>query len=123
MVPKVEVLEHVDHVVAAVFVLFPQVVEDSHLHQSLVMEPFLVPDYFYGHVFVGHVIQSPDDLAEAALPDHLQDFVSVADVVVENLQQVGLMIVCVEENVIWFNCAFPVRYKSFIETDPVLPLP
>lgn len=86
MVPKVEVVEHVDDVVRLVLVLQPQVVQHAHLHQRLVVEPLLVPDDLDGHLVPGAVVQRPDHLPEGALADHFEDFVSVRYVVVDLLR-------------------------------------
>lgn len=50
MVPKVEVIQHMYDVVCLVLVFEPQVVQNSHFHQRLVMEPFLITDNLYGHL-------------------------------------------------------------------------
>lgn len=86
MIPEVEVIQHVNDVVLAVLVLGPQVVEDAHLDERLVVEALLVADDLDGHVLVGAVVQRADHLPEAALADHLEDLVAVADVVVGNLE-------------------------------------
>ena len=39
---KVEIIQHVDHVVQPVLVPPPQMVQNADLHQSLVMKPLLV---------------------------------------------------------------------------------
>lgn len=88
MIPEVEVLQHVDDVVVAVLILFPQVVQDADLDQRLVVEPLLVPYYLYGDMFVGHVVQGSDDLPETALAYYFQDLVAIADMVVQNLEQI-----------------------------------
>lgn len=93
MVPEVKVVEHVYHVVRPVGVLFPQLVQYPHLDEGLVVEALLVADDFDCHVLVGFVVQRPDDLAEAALADDLEDFVPVADVVVDHLVVAAVVVV------------------------------
>jgi hypothetical protein len=85
MVPKVEILQHVNDVVIAILVFLSEVVEYADLHQSRMMESLFVPDDLDGDVLVGHVIERSDDLSEATLSDNFQNFVSVADVIVQNL--------------------------------------
>jgi hypothetical protein len=46
MAAEVKVVQHVDDVVQAVLVPPPQVVQDADLHQSLVMESFLIPAWY-----------------------------------------------------------------------------
>lgn len=87
MVPKVEVVQHVYHVVRLVLVLQPQVVEHAHLHQRLVVEPLLVADDLDGHQRAGAVIHRAYDLTEGTLADDLEDLVSVCYVVVNLLQR------------------------------------
>lgn len=62
-------------------------VEYADLHQSRMVESLFVPDDLDGDVLVGHVIERSDDLSEATLPDNFQNFVSVADVIVQNLNK------------------------------------
>ena len=42
VVSEVEVVQHVDDVVGALLVSAPQVIQNLHLHQSLLVEPLLV---------------------------------------------------------------------------------
>lgn len=87
VIPKVEIVEHVDYVVRLVGVLLAQLVEDSHLNECLMMEPLLVADDFDCHILIGFVIQRPDDLSEAPLANHLQYLVAIAYVVMNNLRE------------------------------------
>lgn len=43
VVAEVEVLQHVYHIVAAVRILLPQVVQDPHFYQRLVVKSLLIP--------------------------------------------------------------------------------
>lgn len=88
VVAEVEVVQHVDDVVTAVLVLLPQMVQYPDFHQGLVMEPLLVPDDLDRHVLVGHVVERLYHLAEAALSDHLEDLVSITDVIMQHLRQI-----------------------------------
>ena len=93
MIAEVEIIEHVYHVVRSVHVLLAQFVQYPNLDEGLVVEAFLVPDDFDCHVLIGFVVQRPDDLTEAALADDLEDFVPVADVVVDHLVVAAVVIV------------------------------
>lgn len=86
MVPEVEVLEHVYHIVQRVFVLLPEMIQDPDLDQRLVVKPFFVPDDLDGHMLICFVVQGSDDLSEAALADHLEDFVPIRYMIMENLE-------------------------------------
>lgn len=89
MVAEIEVVEHVYHVVCSVHILLAQFIQYPDLDQGLMVEAFLVANDFDCHVLVGFVVQCPDHLSEAALADDLQDFVPVADVVVNHLMRKG----------------------------------
>lgn len=43
MATEIKVVQHVDDVVQSVFVTPPQMVQNADFHQSLVMEPLLIP--------------------------------------------------------------------------------
>ena len=43
---KDEMVKHMDNVIAIVFVLLAQVLQDSNLLLSLAVKPFLIPDHF-----------------------------------------------------------------------------
>lgn len=85
MIAEVERVEHVDDIVCPVGVLLAQLVQQSHLDERLVMEAFLVPYDLDGDVLVRLVIESTHHLAEAALANHLEDFVAIANVIVHDL--------------------------------------
>ena len=57
VVAEVEVVQHVDDVVAALHVLGPEGIQDLHLHQGLVMETLLVANDLNGHRGIGLVVQ------------------------------------------------------------------
>lgn len=50
------------------------------------LKSFFVPDNFDGDLLVGHVVQGSDNLSETTFADDFEDFVTVADVIVKNLQ-------------------------------------
>lgn len=50
MVPKVEVVQHVYHIVRLILVLQPKVIQHPDFHQRLMMEPLLVSYYFDCHL-------------------------------------------------------------------------
>lgn len=77
MISEVEVVEHVDDVVSPVFVPLAEMIEYPDLDEGLVVEAFLVSDYFYSDMLIGFVVQSADDLAETTFAYHLEDFVTI----------------------------------------------
>lgn len=50
--------------------------------------PLLIPNDLDGYHLVGLVIQTFQDLAERSFPNHLQDFISVAYMVMQDLRRV-----------------------------------
>lgn len=82
MIPEIKVLQHVNHIVAAVFVLLSQMVQNSHFYKGLMVKPSLVPDDFDRHVFMGHMVQSSNNLPKTALTNDFQDFVTVGNMIV-----------------------------------------
>lgn len=86
MIPEIEILLHVDHVVAAVLILLPDVIQDPHFNQRLVMKAFFISDDLDGHMLVGHVIQGAYHLPKAAFSNHFKDFIAIAYVVVQDLE-------------------------------------
>lgn len=86
MIAEVEVVQHVNDVVRSVGVLLAEFIEDAHLDERLVVEALFVADDFDCDVLVGLVVQCANHLTEAAFPNHLQDLVAIADVVVNHLK-------------------------------------
>lgn len=85
MIPKVEVIQHMNNVVRLVLILQPQVVQNPDLHQRLVVKPLLVPYDLDGNLRADAMIKCSDDLPEGTLADNLQDLVPVCYVVVDLL--------------------------------------
>lgn len=85
MISKIEILQHVDHIMCAVLVFLAQMVKDTHFHQCLMMETFLVSYYLDSDMLIGLVVQRAYNLSETTLTNYLQYLVSVADVIVQNL--------------------------------------
>lgn len=56
MIPEVEVIQHVDNIMLSILVLGPEMVEDAHLYERLVVEPLLVADDLDGDMLVGAVV-------------------------------------------------------------------
>ena len=65
-----EVLLYVDHIVAVLWVLAPQMLQDFQLHLGLVVEALLVPDDLQSFKVTSLVIQHLEHLAKAALAQH-----------------------------------------------------
>lgn len=87
MVPEVEVVQHMNHVVGLILILQPEMVQHPHFHQRLVMEPLLIPDDLDCDLSPCAMILSPDDLAEGSLANHFEDLISVGYVVVDLLKK------------------------------------
>lgn len=87
MISKVERFQHMNYIVSAVNVFFPQLIQQPHLDKGLMMESLFVPDYFDGHMLIGFVVQRSYHLSEAALSNDLKYFVSVRYVIVHNLSE------------------------------------
>lgn len=51
--------------------------------------PLFVPDDFQGHQFIVFVIQAFDHLSKGPFPDHVQNLISVGNVVMQDLQKSG----------------------------------
>lgn len=51
------------------------------------MKSLLVSNEFDSHVFIGHMVQSAYHLSEATLSYHLQDFIAVSYVIVQDLHK------------------------------------
>lgn len=87
VIPEVKILQHVDDIVTTILVLLPDVIQNSHLNQCLMVESLLVSDYLDGDMLVGHMIQGPYHLSKAAFSDHLQDLVAISYMVVQDLDK------------------------------------
>lgn len=51
--------------------------------------PLFVPDDFQGHQLIAFVIQALGHLSKGPFPDHLQNLISVGNVVMQDLQKSG----------------------------------
>jgi len=87
MIPKVEIIQHVNNVVRSIAVLLAQFIENPNLHQGLVMEALLVSNDFYRNVLISFVIQGSYHLPKASFANHFKDLKTIADVIVNNLKQ------------------------------------
>jgi hypothetical protein len=86
MIPKVEVVQHVNDVVRSVGVLFAEFIKDAHLDERLMVEALLVANDFDCDILICLVIQGADHLAKAAFSNHLEDFVAITNVIVNHLK-------------------------------------
>lgn len=93
MVAEVKVVQHVDDVVRVIHVLLPQLIQNAHLDQGLLVEPLLIPDDLDGHVLVRLVIERPHHLPKAALADQLENLVAIRDVVMDDLVVAAVLVV------------------------------
>lgn len=51
--------------------------------------PLFVPDDFQGHQFIVFMIQAFGHLSKGPFPDHVQNLISVGNVVMQDLQKSG----------------------------------
>ncbi len=61
---------------------FTQIVQDLDLHKCLMMEPFLVSDDLNGHRFTSTVISTMQNLTKRSLPERVNHFVPIGQVIV-----------------------------------------
>ena len=87
-------VSHVDYIHRVIFVQLAQMLQDSDLLLRLAMEAFFVTHHLQGDVRIGFVVEGLDDLAEASLANHFEDFIAVAHVVVLYVN-VGALVVVV----------------------------
>lgn len=87
MIPKVEVVQHVNDVVRSVGILFAEFIENSNLDEGLMVEALLVANDFDCDVMIRFVVQCANHLAEASLSNHFQDLVAVTNVIVNDLKR------------------------------------
>ena len=71
-----EVLDS-DDIVLVVPVMVVEILEDSQLHTSLILELLLIANDFDSDTLVGLVIKTLDSLTKAALAQELEYFVSI----------------------------------------------
>jgi hypothetical protein len=97
MVTEVKMLSHFDDVVLFIRVLygvsvhqcqqqgnaypFTQIVQYLDLHKCLMMEPFLVSDDLNGNRFTSTVISTVQNLTKGSLPERINHFVSIGQVI------------------------------------------
>lgn len=65
------------------------------------MEALLVANDFDCDILIGFVVEGPNDLSEAALANYLQDFVAIANVIMNNLTKIRKVLINVSEFYIW----------------------
>lgn len=61
------------------------------------MEALLVANDFDCDILIGFVVEGPNDLSEAALANYLQDFVAIANVIMNNLTKIRKVLINVSE--------------------------
>jgi len=93
MVTECEIVTHVNYIHTVIFIQFPQMFQDPDLLLSLPMKAFLIANHFESHVYVILVIEGLDDLAETSLPDHFENLIAIANVIVLYVDVGALIIV------------------------------
>lgn len=59
------------------------------LHVTCQTIPLFIPDNFQGHQLIVFVIQAFDHLSEGPFANHVQNLISVGNVVMQDLQKSG----------------------------------
>lgn len=85
MISEVNIVKHVNDVVRSIGVLLPQLIENSHFDQRLMMKSLLIANYLDRHKLICFVIERTYDLSEASLADDFENFITIADVIVNHL--------------------------------------
>lgn len=85
MISKVEVVQHVNDVVRSVGVLFAEFIENANLDERLMMEALFVANDFDCDILIGFVVEGANNLAEAALANHLENLVAITNVIMNHL--------------------------------------
>ena len=85
MIPKVEIVQHVNDVVRSIGVLFAQLIENANLDECLMVEAFLVANDFDCDVLTRFMVKSTNHLSKASLSNHFQNFIAIANVIMNNL--------------------------------------
>lgn len=106
MIPKVEIVEHVNDIVRLISILLAQFVENAHLYECLMMESLLIANDFDCHILIGFMIQCTNDLSETSFANHLQYLVAIANVIMNDLEiakvsKINLTVGCV--NLLYYN--------------------
>lgn len=86
MIPKVEVVQHVNYIVRSIGIFLAEFVENPDLDECLMMKSLFVADDFDCDILVRFVVEGSNHLPEAPLSNHLQDLVTVTNVIVDNLR-------------------------------------
>lgn len=76
-----ETLDDPNDSLLVVRVLLIKTLENPSLNESLLVQAFLIPEYFNGYDVISLVIKTLEDLAERPLSDNLLDFVPVGNMV------------------------------------------
>ena len=93
VVPEVEVVQRLDHVVLLLRVVVAQVLQQLHLNEGLLVEALLVADDLERAHRLGLVVVRLDHLPEGALAELPYHLVPVADVVVHDHRVVAALVV------------------------------
>ncbi len=72
---------------------FAKLLEDVDFDKSLLVESFLVADDLHRNEDTGLVINTPDNLPEASLPEHINDLVSIGEMIARDDRIVSSLVV------------------------------
>ena len=74
-----------DDIAAVVFILLPQMFQDSNFLLRLTMKSLLISDHFQSNVLVGFVIIHFQNLSKGTLSNHLENLVPISYVVMRDV--------------------------------------
>lgn len=84
MIAEVEVLCHLYDVVLLLWVPLAKIIKDLDFNEGLMMEPLLVPNNLYCNRLSCCMVSTAQYLAERTLPEAVQYFVTVTEMVTLN---------------------------------------
>ena len=93
MVAEYAVVLDLDDVVLILGVLPLEVLKDTQLDTCLVLVSLLVFDYFDGHCLACLVVDAFERLAEASLPEEVNNLETIVDVILEHDYVVTILVV------------------------------
>ncbi|CRK93579.1 CLUMA_CG007112, isoform A [Clunio marinus] len=83
MIPKIEVIQHVNDVVRSISVFLAKLIKNANFNERLMMEALFVSNYFDCDILICFMVQCTNHLSETTFSDNFQDLISIADVITE----------------------------------------
>lgn len=85
MIPKVEIVQHVNDVVRSIGIFFTKFIENANLDERLMMKTLFVANDFDCNILIDFMVQCANHLPETAFANHFQYFIAIANVVMNHL--------------------------------------